>query len=237
MSVEGGLTRRISWSLPPPPSPYSTEYSLPPPSFSTSRTIFAVASRIFTVEQFEIQRWKANEHTNLRKSKESKIRALQPEKSRNIFEQVQITGFSSSQLSFSSQFIFVRPCSNYNLATMAQIEFNSTLHPTVQGCKQLCNLHNCVHKQGIEKIYWLQCIQMYTEILTTRICSLFLHRNAKLAFLFFCVPRSCTKFGFPRAHAPKMPGTLKCGNTKPGTRKTRNVPPSLTRIVQFWKLM
>ena len=47
-----------------------------------------------------------------------------------------------------------------------------------------------------------------------RECSLLLHRNAKLAF-----PRSCTKFAFPRARVPKMPGTRE--------RETKNARPSL----------
>ena len=50
-----------------PPHAYrSIQYS-PPLSFFTYRTIFVVALRIFTVEQFEVQRWKANENMNLRK--------------------------------------------------------------------------------------------------------------------------------------------------------------------------
>ena len=31
-------------------------------------------------------------------------------------------------------------------------------------------------------------------------------------------PRSCTKFAFPRARVPKMPGTRERGNANPGPR-------------------
>ena len=52
-------------------------------------SFFAVALRVFVVEQFGILRWKANGKTNLMISKHLKIGRLQPEKSRNMFEQIQ----------------------------------------------------------------------------------------------------------------------------------------------------
>ena len=53
---------------------------------------FVVASRVFAVEQFGIRRWKANEKTNLmiKIKLKFKIGRLQPEKSRNMFERIQI---------------------------------------------------------------------------------------------------------------------------------------------------
>ena len=39
----------------------------PLPSFSTSHTIFAVASLVFAVEEFKIPIWKAEDNTNQRK--------------------------------------------------------------------------------------------------------------------------------------------------------------------------
>ena len=46
--------------------------------------------RIFAIEQFKIRHWKAIGHTNLMISKHLKIRRLQPEKLRNVFERIQI---------------------------------------------------------------------------------------------------------------------------------------------------
>ena len=58
-------------------------------SISTFRFLFAVASRVFIVEQFKIWRWKANGKTNLMISKHLKVESLQPEKSWNMFEHIQ----------------------------------------------------------------------------------------------------------------------------------------------------
>ena len=57
--------------------------------FSTLCFVFVVAARVFAVEQFGIQRWKANGKTNLMISKYLKIGRLQPEKSRNKFTRIQ----------------------------------------------------------------------------------------------------------------------------------------------------
>ena len=53
---------------------------------------FVVASRVFAVEQFGIRLWKANEKTNLmiKIKLKFKIGRLQPEKSPNMFERIQI---------------------------------------------------------------------------------------------------------------------------------------------------
>ena len=91
---------RISWS--PSPASRSIQYL---PSFSTSRTIFAV--QIFTVEQFEIQHWKANEHTYLRKKRILKLEYFSPRNRVIYSNESKSTGFSRIQLSFSSQFIFI----------------------------------------------------------------------------------------------------------------------------------
>ena len=57
---------------------------------NTFRILFVVASRVFAVEQFGIQRWKANQKTNLMIVL-NKIRTIiQPEKLRNMFERIQI---------------------------------------------------------------------------------------------------------------------------------------------------
>ena len=44
----------------------------PLPSFSTSHTIFAVASLVFAVEEFKIRIWKAEDNMNQRKQRKSK---------------------------------------------------------------------------------------------------------------------------------------------------------------------
>ena len=47
--------------------------SAPPlPSFSTSHTIFAVASLVFAVEEFKIRSWKAEDNRNQRKKRKLK---------------------------------------------------------------------------------------------------------------------------------------------------------------------
>ena len=65
-------------------------YPCPPsPSFLTLCLVFPVASRVFVVKQFGIQRWKAIGKTNLIISKHLKIGRLQPKKLRNMFERIQ----------------------------------------------------------------------------------------------------------------------------------------------------
>ena len=44
----------------------------PLPSFSTSHTIFAIASLVFAVEEFKIHYWKAEDNTNQRKKRKLK---------------------------------------------------------------------------------------------------------------------------------------------------------------------
>ena len=66
-----------------------SSYPPPLPLFSTLCFVFVVAVRVFAIEQFWIRRWKANEKTNLMVSKYLKIGRLQPEKLRNMFEQIQ----------------------------------------------------------------------------------------------------------------------------------------------------
>ena len=73
----------VVFASPAPPPPHL-------PSFSTSHTIFAVASLVFAVEVFKIQIWKAEDNTNQRKKIKIKIGPLQPSKLRNIFDQIQV---------------------------------------------------------------------------------------------------------------------------------------------------
>ena len=40
-------------------------------------------------------------------------------------------------------------------------------------------------------------------------------------------PQSCTKFAFPRARVPKMPGTRERGSARARERKSRNARPPL----------
>ena len=78
----------------------------PPPChrFRLSRFLFAISSRVFAVEQFRIQRWKANGKTNLMISKHLKIGRLEPEKSRNKLQRIQ--KMKKSRFS-TSCFVFV----------------------------------------------------------------------------------------------------------------------------------
>ena len=73
----------------------------------------------------------------------------------------------------------------------------------------------------------MQLLGVQYSIVTPRICSIFLTRNAKLAFLFFLVPRSR---GPVQNFCSRVPAFLKRqerGNANPGTR------PSLTNLDKY----
>ena len=53
-------------------------------TFLTFCFLFAISSRVFAVEQFKIQHWKANGKMNLMIVSEIEIKHLQPEKLRNM---------------------------------------------------------------------------------------------------------------------------------------------------------
>ena len=53
------------------------------------RYLFAISLRVYAVEYFGIKHWKANGKLNLMIASEIRIKRLQPEKLRNMFEQIQ----------------------------------------------------------------------------------------------------------------------------------------------------
>ena len=59
------------------------------------------------------------------------------------------------------------------------------------------------------------------------VCSIFLHRNTKLAFLFFRVPRSHVPVQNLHSRVPAFQICQDCGNVGARERKTRNAHPSL----------
>ena len=71
---------------------------------------FVVSSRVFVLEQFVIRRWKANQNTNLMMVQHLKIGRLQPEKSCNMFERIQILKKIRVCALYSVQYIHSNPC-------------------------------------------------------------------------------------------------------------------------------
>ena len=66
----------------------------------------------------------------------------------------------------------------------------------------------------------LSTIPPSTSPLSTSTCHncVISSQEREFSVLFFCLPRSCIKFAFPRTRVPKIPGTRERGNAKQGTR-------------------
>ena len=76
------------------------------------------------------------------------------------------------------------------------------------------------HTRAVCQTHVLSTIPPSTSPLSTSTCHncVISSQEREFSVLFFCLPRSCIKFAFPRTRVPKIPGTRERGNAKQGTR-------------------